>query len=61
MSLICKLKGLFRTLKYALKTMDFETSVDGCMYEDIEEIENCTVIITRCLWCGREEVERRQE
>jgi hypothetical protein len=60
MKFICKLRYYLRTIKYAFKTGDFESEVSGCLFEDVEQIPNCTVTISRCRRCGEEEFSWRR-
>ena len=52
MKLFCLIRGYFRTLEHFFATFD-ATEVDGCIFQDIEEHKNKTVIISKCKDCGK--------
>jgi len=33
---------------------------DGCLYEDVAEYPNCTVTVSRCIRCGKEDISWRK-
>ena len=52
----CWVKGIWRTLRYYVKTGSLTETVEGHLYEDIEVHENVTVTVSRCKDCGKIEL-----
>lgn len=54
--MLCKIRQLWRTTKYFLLTGDARTMVSGCILNNHEMHENCTVYVSYCEHCGKSSI-----